>query len=130
MSSLPPPAVEELEVSGREKAWGVVIGLLVFPVGLIALVGLLLNRSWGRWLGLFLGLLAGFGWAVAAVWLVAVVLPGSSYPFAPWFVFLAALAAGLGFLAARAFQRGIRASRAPEPGFPAPAPSDDHAAPG
>jgi hypothetical protein len=111
VSSTPPDA-DELEVSGREKAWGVVIALLAFPVGLIALLGLLLNRAWGRWLGLLLGLLAGIGWTVAAVWLVAVFLPeaGSSYPFGPWFVILAGLAAVLGFLAARDFRRAMRSA--------------------
>jgi hypothetical protein len=45
---------------------------------------------------------------VAAVWLVLVILPDTSYPFAPWFVFLALLVAVLGLLAARRFLAGLK----------------------
>ncbi len=97
-------------ISGSEKGWGLVVAVIAFPVGLIALVGLLAGQRWARWLGLILGAVVAVLGVVAAVWLVAYFLPeqGSSYPYGPWFVFLAGLAAVLGVLAARKFRAGLR----------------------
>jgi hypothetical protein len=95
-------------ITGAEKGWGAVIAVITFPVGLIALAGLLVGRGWGRWVGLVLGAAAALAGVVAAVWLVFVILPDTSYPFAPWFVFLALLVAVLGLLAARRFLAGLK----------------------
>jgi len=101
-------------VTRAEKGWGLVIAILSFPVGLIAFFGLLANQGWARWVGLVLGVVIGALGVAAAIWLVAVFLPGpgASYPFGPWFVFIAGLATVLGLLAARAFLRGLRATEA------------------
>jgi hypothetical protein len=101
-------------ITGAEKGWGVVIALITFPVGLLALAGLLAGQGWGRWVGLVLGVAAAIAGVVAAVWLVVVILPDTSYPFAPWFVFLAALVAVLGFFAARRFLAGLRSPETEE----------------
>ncbi len=97
-------------ISGAEKGWGVVIALLSFPLGLFVLIGLLADQGWARWVGLVLGGLLGLTGIGVAIWLVVVFLPGqgASYPFGPWFVFLAGLMAVLGLLAARAFLVGLR----------------------
>lgn len=99
-------------ISGGEKGWGVVIAVLSFPIGLLALIGLLADQGWARWVGLVLGVVIATAGAAAAVWLALVFLPeyGTSYPFGPWFVFLAGLLAVLGALAARAFLRGLRSA--------------------
>ena len=104
------PELDEDTISGTEKIWGVVVGILTFPIGLVATIGLLANRSWGRVAGVIFGGVAGAAGVVAMVWLLAVFLPGPgvNYPFAPWFVFLAGLEAVLGFVAARTFLRGLR----------------------
>ena len=101
-------------ISGAEKGWGVVVGILSFPIGLIALIGLLANQGWARWLGLILGGLIAAAGVAAVIWLLVVFLPsgaGQNYPFGPWFVILGALYGLIGFFAARAFLRGIRAAR-------------------
>ncbi len=97
-------------ISGAEKGWGLVLAVVSFPLGLLVLIGTLANRVWARWIGLVLGLLVGGIGIATAIWLLVVFLPGqgASYPFGPWFVFLAGLIAVLGLLAARAFQRGLR----------------------
>ena len=99
-------------ITGAEKGWGLVIAILSFPIGLIALIGLLADQGWARWVGLLLGAVIATSGVAAAIWLVVVFLPGqgSSYPFAPWFVFLAGLSAVLGLLAARAFLGGLRST--------------------
>jgi hypothetical protein len=97
-------------ITGAEKGWGAVIAVITFPVGLIALLGLLAGRGWGRWVGLVLGAVAAFAGVVAAVWLTLVILPDASYPYGPWFVFLAVLVAVLGLLAARRFLAGLRST--------------------
>jgi hypothetical protein len=101
-------------ITGAEKGWGVVIAVITFPVGLVALVGLLAGRGWGRWVGLVLGAAAALAGVVAAVWLALVILPDTSYPFAPWFVFLAVLVAVLGLLAARRFLAGLKSTETEE----------------
>ena len=97
-------------ITGSEKGWGFVVAVIAFPVGLIALVGLLAGQRWARWLGLILGAVVAVLGLVAAVWLVADFLPeqGSSYPYGPWFVLLAGLLSVLGVMAARKFQAGLR----------------------
>jgi hypothetical protein len=97
-------------ISRVEKGWGLVLAVISFPLGLLVLIGALANQGWARWLGLVLGLLAGAVWIVTAIWLLVVFLPGqgASYPFGPWFVFLAGLMAVLCLLAARAFRSGLR----------------------
>jgi peptidoglycan/LPS O-acetylase OafA/YrhL len=99
-------------IHGVEKGWGLVLAVLSFPLGLIALIGLLADQGWGRWFGLILGVLIAISAAVGAVVLVLVFLPsqGSSYPFGPWFVFLAAVVGILGLLAARSFLEGLRST--------------------
>jgi hypothetical protein len=99
-------------IHGVEKGWGLVLAVLSFPLGLIALIGLLADQGWARWFGFVLGVLIAISGVVAAVLLVTVFLPsqGASYPFGPWFVFLAGLVAVLGFLAARTFLQGLRSS--------------------
>jgi predicted lysophospholipase L1 biosynthesis ABC-type transport system permease subunit len=99
-------------IHGNEKAWGLVLAVISFPLGLIALIGLLADQGWARWFGLVLGVLIAVSAAIGAFWLVAIFLPseGSSYPFAPWFVFLACLVAVLGLLAARTFLQGLRST--------------------
>lgn len=97
-------------ISRAEKGWGLVLAVLTAAVGLIVLIGLLLNQRWARWLGLVLAA------AVFAAWVAATILlilnresPGAlNYPFYPWFIFLAALAAILSMFAARAFLAGLR----------------------
>jgi hypothetical protein len=97
-------------ITGAEKGWGLVLAVISIPLGLIVLIGALANQSWARWVGLVLGVLVASIWVAVAIWLVVVFLPGQgvSYPFGPWFVFLAALFAVLGLLAARAFLGGLR----------------------
>jgi hypothetical protein len=96
-------------IRGTEKGWGLVVALLVFPMGLVVLLGLLADQAWGRWVGLVLGVLAVIGGVVAVVAVLAV-LDWTSYPFAPWFAFLAGAYGVLGFLAARAFWHGLRST--------------------
>ncbi|RPH35143.1 MAG: hypothetical protein EHM90_04810 [Chloroflexi bacterium] len=99
-------------ITGTEKRWGFLLAVISFPLGLVALIGLLAEQGWARWFGLVLGVLIAISAALGVAWLVAVFIPeqGSSYPFAPWFVFLAGLAAVLGLLAARAFLAGLRST--------------------
>jgi hypothetical protein len=101
-------------ITRREKAWGAVVAVLTFPVGLLALIGLLAGQRWGRWLGVVLAAAAVIIGVVAAVLLVTVILPGSSYPFGPWFVFLAVGWSILGFLVARIFLAGLRSTETEE----------------
>lgn len=99
-------------IHGVEKGWGLVLAVLSFPLGLIALIGLLADQGWARWFGLILGVLIAISGIVAAILLVVVFLPaqGASYPFGPWFVFLAGLVAVLGFLASRTFLQGLQST--------------------
>lgn len=103
-------------ITGAEKVWGLVVAVLSFPIGLVVLIGLLADQGWARWAGLVLGVLIGISAVVGAILLVVVFIPsqGSSYPFGPWFVFLAAAIGVLGLLAGRAFLEGLR--RTDEPG--------------
>jgi hypothetical protein len=97
-------------ITGAEKGWGLVMAVLSFPLGLIAFIGLLANQAWARWLGLLLGVLVAAIWVGVIVWLLVVFLPGQGqdYPFAPWFVFLAAGMGVLALLAARTFLAGLK----------------------
>lgn len=97
-------------ISGTEKGWGLVLAVIAFPFGLISLVGLLTGQRWARWLAVILGVGVALLAVVVTVWLIAFFLPeqGSSYPYGPWFVFLAVLIAVLGLLAARAFVGRLR----------------------
>ena len=99
-------------ITGGEKGWGLVLAILSFPLGLIALIGLLADQSWARWVGLVLSVLVALVGVGVVVWLLVSFIPeqGSSYPFAPWFVFLAGLAAVLGLLAARRFRAGLQST--------------------
>ncbi|HEV7200569.1 MAG TPA: hypothetical protein VGO32_07175 [Candidatus Limnocylindria bacterium] len=99
-------------IHGVEKGWGLVLAILSFPLGLIALIGLLADQGWARWFGLVLGVLIAITAGVGAILLVLVFLPsqGSSYPFGPWFLFLAAAVAILGLFAARSFLEGLRST--------------------
>jgi hypothetical protein len=97
-----------------EKSWGVVLAFVMFPIGLLAAIGLLAGWGWSRWLALVLsGIMVVAGVAVA-IWLVVAVLPGANYPFGPWFVFAAGLAAILGLFAARAYLAGLRSPETEE----------------
>jgi len=97
-------------ISSAEKGWGLVLAILSFPLGLLVLIGLLADQGWARWVGLVLGGLVAITGLAVIIWLVAVFLPGAgaSYPFGPWFVFLAGLVSVLGLLAARGFLVGLR----------------------
>jgi hypothetical protein len=99
-------------ISGTEKGWGLVLAVIAFPFGLISLVGLLAGQRWARWLAVILGAVVAILAVVAAVWLIAFFLPEqeSSYPYGPWFIFLAGLIAVLGLLAARKFRAGLRST--------------------
>lgn len=97
-----------------EKGWALLLAPLSVAVGLIVLVGLLLNLRWARWLGLIVAAVSAVAWAVVAVLLFVNrdTAEAQNYPFFPWFIFLAGLFAVLCLFAARAFRRGIRAGQA------------------
>jgi hypothetical protein len=99
-------------ISGAEKGWGVLLAVLSAAIGLIVLIGLLLNQKWARWLGLLLAVIGMAAWAVAAAVLFmnrdsAAAL---AYPFYPWFIILAGLFAVLCLLAAWAFLARLRSA--------------------
>ena len=103
-------------ITTAEKAWALVLAPLSVAVGLVVLVGLLLDQRWARWLGLAVAAVSAVGWAVVAVLLFAN-REGSaaqSYPFFPWFIILAGVFAVLCLLAARAFRRGLRSPETEE----------------
>ena len=106
-------SLQEAEpISGAEKGWGVVVGILSFPIGLIATVGLLAGQGWGRWAGLVLGGLTTAAGVTAVIWLLLIFLPSdyaARYPFSPWYPILAGVYTVLAFLATRTFLRGVRA---------------------
>ncbi|HEY7452435.1 MAG TPA: hypothetical protein VIA02_07955 [Candidatus Limnocylindria bacterium] len=97
-------------ITGAEKGWGLVMAVISFPFGLIALIGLLANQAWARWLGLVLGVLVAGITIGTTIWLLVVYLPGAGqdYPWGPWLVVITAVMAVLAVLAARTFLAGLR----------------------
>jgi hypothetical protein len=97
-------------ITTAEKGWGVVLAPLSIAVGIIALIALLLNLRWARWLGLLIAAVSAIAWAGTAVLLFTNrdTAAAQSYPFYPWLIFLAALFAVLAALAGRAFLAGLR----------------------
>ena len=103
---------EREPIPGAEKGWGVVMAILGFPFGLLALLGLLLNQEWGRWLGLLVAVVVTGTGIFASLWLlfVALTTPTWNYPFGPWFIVFTAIYALIGWLAAKSFLVGLRAT--------------------
>ena len=103
-------------ITGAEKGWGLLLAPLSVAVGLIVLIGLLLDRRWARWLGLLVAAVTAVAWVVVAVLLfVNRDTPAAqNYPFFPWFIFLAGLFAVLATMAARAFLARMRSEETEE----------------
>jgi hypothetical protein len=103
---------EREPIPGAEKGWGVVMAILGFPIGLLALLGLLLNQDWGRWLGLLAAVLVTGAGIFATLWLGFVIIATEpwNYPFGPWFIVFTAIYAVIGWLAAKSFLKGLRAT--------------------
>jgi len=97
-------------ITGAEKAWGVAIALLMFPIGLLAAIGLFSDQGWARWVALVLAVVGAASSVAAVIWLLAVALPGANYPFGPWLVILAAVFGAAMAAAAGAFWRGLRST--------------------
>jgi hypothetical protein len=99
-------------ITTAEKLWALLLAPLSVAIGLIVLIGLVVNQRWARWLGLVVAGMSGVAWAVVAVLLLVNrdAPAAQNYPFYPWFIFLAALFGVLCLLAARAFGRGLRSA--------------------
>jgi hypothetical protein len=97
-------------ITSGEKGWGVLMGVVLFPIGLIATFGLLSNQAWARWVALVLAIISVLSAIAVMAWLLLVILPGANYPFGPWYVALVGLWGVVMALAAGRYWRGLRST--------------------